>query len=222
MVYRQKHQLGRDIPCAHYVGDPVKPVREHERCFRREWDRVLHEIACACLLVTDSCAALLALDPLSKQSDGEIERHIDVIRPVLSDPALPRRMHREREREAFGRAIAALRKQRGWSVQRLARECAKAARLLGFGLRAPDPYQLMDYERGRSNAHTTTKYVLAAAFEIAGSTPERVGQAITGEMCLSSDMRHNFPTCVFPGQAQKQGIPAKAGPNAIAAKRGSI
>ena len=32
MVYRQAHQPGREIPCARHPGDPLKPVREHERC----------------------------------------------------------------------------------------------------------------------------------------------------------------------------------------------
>jgi hypothetical protein len=36
----------------------------------------------------------------------------------------------------------------------------------GFGVRAPDRHQLMDYEAGRSNAHPTTKQVLASALGV--------------------------------------------------------
>lgn len=41
-----------------------------------------------------------------------------------------------------------------------------AARRMGFGVRAPDRFQLMDYESGRSNAHPRTKLVLAAALGV--------------------------------------------------------
>jgi transcriptional regulator with XRE-family HTH domain len=67
----------------------------------------------------------------------------------------------------FGKRLSTLRKERGWSLRRLARECGHAPRRLGFGVRAPDRYQLMDYEGGRSNAHPRTKLVIAAALGVA-------------------------------------------------------
>ena len=111
MVYRQKHQIGRDIPCAHYVGDPIKPVKEHERCFRRDWNSVLHEIASACPLVAESCAELLALNPLVKESDA-IEHHVEQITSVLSDAKLANKMSRERKRKALAPVLAGVSQKR--------------------------------------------------------------------------------------------------------------
>jgi transcriptional regulator with XRE-family HTH domain len=130
------------------------------------WRGVLREIATACPLVAESCRALLQLDPLRAESDQAIERHAAQIRRVLSDPALARRMYRERDREAFGNRVASLRKALGWSLRRLARESADTAKQIRFGVRAPDRFQLMDYEAGRSNAHPTTKQVLASALGV--------------------------------------------------------
>jgi transcriptional regulator with XRE-family HTH domain len=156
MVYRQAHQPGREIPCARHPGDPLRPVREHERCFRAEWNGVLRAIAEACPTAADECSVLLKLDPLRPDSDAAITDAVASIRH-LSDPCTIRTMRRERERSAFGQRIAALRREKGWSLRRLARECTEAARRLGFGARAPDRFQLMDYERGRSNAHARAR-----------------------------------------------------------------
>ena len=148
-------------------GNPLVPLSSHVTRFRCEWVGVLQAIAQARPLVANSCDALLKLDPLSTKSDAAIEAHIARIRPMLSDPALARRMYRERDRVAFGKGLMALRKALGWSVRRLARECIKVARRMGFGVHAPDRHQLMDYEAGRSNAQPRTKVVLAAAFGVA-------------------------------------------------------
>lgn len=85
---------------------------------------------------------------------------------MLSDPGLARRLYMERDRGAFGSRVASLRKALGWSLRRLARESADAAKRIGFGVRAPDRYQLVDYETGRSDAHPTTKRVLALALGV--------------------------------------------------------
>jgi hypothetical protein len=130
------------------------------------WRGVLREIATACPLVAESCRALLQLDPLRAESDQAIERHAAQIRRVLSDPALARRMYRERDREAFGNRVASLRKALGWSLRRLARESADTAKQIRFGVRAPDRFQLMDYEAGRSNAHPMTKRVSDSALGV--------------------------------------------------------
>jgi transcriptional regulator with XRE-family HTH domain len=86
---------------------------------------------------------------------------------MASDPKAARSIVRERDRNSFGERVIAMRRKKGWSLRRLARECAEAARRLGFGVRAPDRYQLMDYESGRSNAQPRTKVVLAAALGVA-------------------------------------------------------
>src|ERR1700693_445872 len=64
MVYRQAHQPGREIPCARNPGDPLKPVRDHEGCFRGEWNTVVRAIAEACPAAAGECNVLLKLDPL--------------------------------------------------------------------------------------------------------------------------------------------------------------
>jgi hypothetical protein len=166
MVYRQAHQPGREIPCARHPGDPLKPVREHERCFRREWTAALRSIAEACPAVGEQCAALLRIDPLRTDSDVAIASNVAHIRRMVSDPMAARSIVREKDRTSFGERVTALRREKGWSMRRLARECVEAARQLGFGVRAPDRYQLMDYEKGRSNAQTGSKRVLALALGV--------------------------------------------------------
>ncbi len=161
MVYRQANSR-KPILC----GPSHEPVSLHVARFRREWHQALRDIASACPLVAESCEMLLRLDPLSKDSDAVVAREMARIRPVLSDPKLARRLWRERDREAFASWIATGRRDLGWSLRRLARECAAAARRIGFGVRAPDRHQLMDYERGRSNAHQRTRVVLATALGI--------------------------------------------------------
>jgi transcriptional regulator with XRE-family HTH domain len=162
MVYRQASQPRKEIRC----GTPPERLSLHVARFRREWAGLLREIASACPLVAESCEALLQLDPLSKESDADIERYVARIRRVLSDPGLARSLYRERDRQAFGSRINARRKALGWSLRRLERESADAARRIGFWVRAPDRHQLMDYEAGRSNAQPRTKVVLAAALGV--------------------------------------------------------
>src|SRR6266481_2947583 len=72
MVYRQAHQPGRDIRCARNPGDPLKPVREHVRCFHAEWNGVLRAITEACPAAAGGCNVLLKLDPLRADSDAAI------------------------------------------------------------------------------------------------------------------------------------------------------
>jgi hypothetical protein len=159
--------LGRDIPCARDRGDPLKPVREHETCFRREWNATLRAIAQQCPAARSGCAALLKVDPLDPRNDAAITAAVAHIRWTVSDPRVARSIVRERDRTSFGEKVIAMRRGKGWSVRRLARECAEAARQIGFGVRAPDHFQLMDYERGRSNAQPRTKVVLAVALGVA-------------------------------------------------------
>src|SRR5882762_1750022 len=91
MVYRQAHQPGRDIPCARERGDPLRPVREHERWFRREWNGVLHSLVSACPSAADPCNRLLKLDPLDGRNEAAITDAIAAIRH-LSDPLTIRTM----------------------------------------------------------------------------------------------------------------------------------
>jgi hypothetical protein len=161
VVHRQATQPWQAIPC----GNPPEPVSTHVARFRREWRSTLQAIASSHSVIADTCDALLALDPLDTASDRPAA-HVARITPVLTDRGVERRMCRERDRQAFAGELARSRKERGWSIRRLARECVKAVRRLGFGVRAPDRWQLMDFERGRSNANLSTKRVLAAALGV--------------------------------------------------------
>jgi hypothetical protein len=159
---RQKSQPWQPIKC----GPSMEPASVHIKRFRDQWAAAIRASAAAYPAAASDCAALLALDPLRQDSDSAISAAIAAIRR-LSDPGVVRSMEREAKRDEFRNRLSTLRKERGWSLGRLARECGHAARRLGFGMRAPDRYQLMDYESGRSNAHARTKLVLAAALGVA-------------------------------------------------------
>jgi len=130
MAYRQSNSR-KPILC----GQSNEPVSIHVGRFRREWRQTLREIASACPLVAESCDALGALNPLTKDSDAAIKQHMALLSPALSDPKLARWLYQERDREVFASHIAGRRRELGWSLRRLARECAAAARLRGAGAR---------------------------------------------------------------------------------------
>jgi hypothetical protein len=160
---RQQSQPWQQIKC----GPSHEAVSVHLNRFRQEWTDALRSIAQQCPAAAEQCAALFRIDPLRTDSDAAIASNLAQIRRVVSDPKAARSVVRERDRNSFGERVIAMRRGKGWSLRRLARECAEAARQLGFGVRAPDRYQLMDYERGRSNAHPRTRVVLATALGVA-------------------------------------------------------
>jgi hypothetical protein len=175
MVYRQKHLLGRDLPCARERGDPLKPVREHERSFRREWTGTLRAIGQQCPTAAAECARLLALDPLDPRNDAVISATIAKIRH-LSDPKTIRSMQRERERHSFGANLRRLRLERGLSLRGLAAACSDAAQRLRFRSNTPEHYQIVAYEAGRLGPHPRTARVIAAALGVAVGQLESVAR----------------------------------------------
>ena len=162
MIHRQKSQ-GKTLKC----GTPPEPLPVHLNRFYSEWKSVLGEISKACPVIADDARALLRLDPLNAANDATIDEHLAPIRAALSDSKVALGMQREQERDMFADNLRKLRMEKGWSLRRLARECMEATRRIGFGVHAPDRHQLMDYERGRSNANPRTRVVLATALGVA-------------------------------------------------------
>jgi hypothetical protein len=160
---RQQSQPWQPIKC----GPSREAVSVHIGRFKRDWSTTIRQIASGYPSASGECAALLKVDPLDLRTDAAVAAAVARIRRMVSDPKAARSIVRGRERTAFGERVIALRREKGWSLRRLARECAETAKRRGFGVRAPDRFQLMDYETGRSNAQPRTKLVLAMTLAVA-------------------------------------------------------
>jgi hypothetical protein len=136
---RQASQPWQQIKC----GPSREAVSVHLARFKRDWSTAIRQIASAYPLAAEGCAALLKVEPLNPRNDAAIAATVAHVRRMVSDPKAARSIVREWDRTSFGEKVIALRREKGWSLRRLTRECAEAARQIGFGVRAPDRHQLM-------------------------------------------------------------------------------
>jgi hypothetical protein len=66
MARRQASQPWKPIVC----GTSLEPVSTHIARFKRDWSTTIRQIASACPLAAEQCAALLKLDPLDPRNDA--------------------------------------------------------------------------------------------------------------------------------------------------------
>ena len=83
MARRQASQPWKPIVC----GTSLEPVSTHIARFKRDWSTTIRQIASACPLAAEQCAALLKLDPLDPRNDAAIGAAVERIRH-LSDPRI--------------------------------------------------------------------------------------------------------------------------------------
>jgi hypothetical protein len=129
----------------------------HIARFRFDYAGVLREIALNHPVIADQCTALLQLDPLNAANDATVARHLAPIRAALSDRKIALAMSRDKARDVFARNFRKLWAEKGYSIRRMEKQCAAAAKLLGAGARPPDLWQLLDYRAGRRYPELRTR-----------------------------------------------------------------
>jgi hypothetical protein len=164
-IYRQ-HSSIHTVKLRRNVSDLLKPVSTHVARFRREYENVLHEIAASHPVIATQCSALLQLDPINAVNDAAVARHLAPIRAALCDRSVALAMSRDKARDVFARNFRKLWAEKGWSIRRMEKACAAAAKLLGAGARPPDLGQLLDYRGGRRYPEFRTRVILAAALGV--------------------------------------------------------